>query len=894
MVNYKLRLPPGVPACTRRQSLAASSTSTVDLPRLVLDSCRRPGPRHARDGQQPSASEPPPDTGDSGNASQDNERSFRPVLVDGDTPGRPSDTIVKEARYRRQYHPKTDTDMSALFRRIVDQSKDKDNSEANDGRGRDLGLVSDIAQLESMVDSNASVSEAYRFLKTRLYPIIRQEGVNIPQIFFPVVQKMMQKMISVKIADLKERKMSATDLPPLAEIFRVCVDVGELDYRQWAAAVERLVENLCETNAYEKHLATRNDMLTDLVESWKVLSLPKHVLVEPEGRADEIIDGFWFPRVEKSAANKLSRSYNFVQGFSSLFPYHNFAQTGPRISMLAIATYALLLDRTRSNANVRQGAARFMSKIAHMLSTVRLRSSMMKDHLSKWENTYPATSRYILAQWSNVHSSLEQYTVTNVDPRIARHAKALSPHRIDIEKRLSRAHATRKVSEVDLVWHDFISKGSDLTPERLEALQEEQDIFNSFINTYMAMNDPDRAIIVWNTLPKLGLRPTLKTWNVMLDGCKKARNLDGLNTVWSRLQSSGLALDIPIWTTRVAGLIECGDPKSAIKALEELVNRWHAGQKKNRTDVLQPTIEPVNAAISGLIRLDKLKAAQSLLTWASKQGIRPDVVTFNLIMRSLIRDGREKEVKGLLDTMNNMGISADAATFTVVLDGTLAHIPLDDIKTQTELVKAVFQKMEEAGLKPNPHTYGKMIYLLLRSGDRAQESVKIVLSHLWSQGYELSPHIYTMLVEHYFSRHPPDLDAVNGLLLRRRLLDYDDMDRVFYERVIKGFVHVGDLAAALDVYRKLHAAGFLVELDAQFELVRALVRDGGEQGAAEARHLVEGAMARFRELHGDDWKGPQHFRFWGHAFWHLTVRTGILRELPVQTNVSAPGNMYSW
>ncbi|KAK7952534.1 uncharacterized protein PG986_008262 [Apiospora aurea] len=809
---------------------------------LDSDSYRRPA---AADGKEASTTAPPPnpgqneDVGPHGNGG----RGYRHVLVDDSRPV---------------------------------ENHNAASAEGHHARSRDLGLVSDIARLESMVDSDLSVSRAYSVLKTKLYPAIRQEGVTIPQIFFPVVSKLMLKMINVK-----NKNMSATDLPPVAEIFRVCLDVGEIDPRLWSKLVEKLVEGLCEMSvspadypsieAFEKHLATRDEMLTDLVESWKVLSLPKHAMVNPMDKENDIIDGFWFPRLEKSSAYRLPGSGNFVSAFSSLFSQYDQTKLGPRVSTLAIATYALLLDRQRSNANVRQGAARFMAKIAYMISTVRLRSEKLGEYLSQSSAASPATARYIMEQWPNISESLDGGK-EHTHPRgpasrnaAAGHAKPYSPHRVSIEKRLSRAYGTRHLAEVDRIWHDFIGKPADFTPERAAALREEQDIFNSFINTYMALNDPDKAIVVWNTLPRLGMKPTLKTWNVMLDGCRKARNLNGLKTVWSRLQASGLALDIPIWTTRVAGLIDCGDPKGAIEALEELVKRWHLGQKGQQGDALKLAIEPVNAAMAGLVRLDKLKAAQSLLSWSSRQGI----------------------LKGLLETMKTLGINADAATFTVVLDGTLANVPLNDYQSQAEVVRSVFETMEGAGLRSNLHTYGKMIYLLLRSGDRAQESVKIVLSHLWSQGYELSPHIYTMLVEHYFARQPPDLDAVNGLLLRRRLLDYDDMDRVFYDRVIKGYAHVGELGTALDIYRKLHAAGFMVELETQFDLLRALLRTGTAQGEHEARQLVEGTMARFKELHAEDWQSPQHARFWGHAFWHLAVRSGVLQELSVTTDKMA-------
>ncbi|KAK7923245.1 pentatricopeptide repeat protein [Apiospora marii] len=859
------------------------------------------------DGKVPSTTTPAPGAGNAENGPPDDERGFRPVLS-SERPGKPSATVVQEARYLRKMQPKTDSDMNALFQQIVHESHDKTaaSSEARHARSLDLELVSDIAHLEAMVDSDVPVSEAYHLLKTKIYPVIRQEGVNIPQIFFAVANKLMNKVIAAKKYDMRNMEaMSATNLPPVAEIFRVCMDVGKIDPAHWTVLVERLVKGLCgmsvspadypSIEAYENHLATRDEMLTDLVESWKVLSLPKLAISKHAGKENDIIDGFWFPRLEKSSAYRLAQSGNFVSAFSSLFPQYKFnKQLAPRVSVLAIATYALLLDRQRSNDNVRQEAAKFMAMVAFMIRTVRLLSSKLEEYLAKSTHISSATSGYIMKQWASIDESLDHGTTNgnmHVDPRnmgsrggAAGLAQPSSPHQMDIEKRLSRAYGTGHLAEVDRVWHDFIGRPADFTPDRVAALQRQQDLFDSFINTYMALNDPDKAIIVWNTLPAVGLKPTLKTWNVMLDGCKKARNLHALNTIWSRLEALRVPLDIPIWTTRVAGLIDCGDPKAAIEALEELVKRWRMGQKEQQTDVLIPTMEPVNAAMAGLVRLNKFKAAQSLLSWSSRQGIRPDVVTFNILLRPLVREGREKEVRGLLDTMIKLGINADEATFTVILDGTLANVPLDDVKNQARIVKSVFQKMADAGLKSNLHTYGKMIYLLLRSGDHAQESVKLVLSELWAQGYELSPHIYTMLVEHYFARQPPDLDAVNKLLLRRRLLDYDDMDRVFYNRVIKGFAHVGELGTALGIYRKLHAAGFMVELDTQLDLLRALVHTGTAAGEHEARQLVEGTVARFKELHSDDWQSPQHSRFWGHAFWHFAVQAGVLGELPVVTD----------
>ncbi|ORY59144.1 uncharacterized protein BCR38DRAFT_445713 [Pseudomassariella vexata] len=810
--------------------------------------------------------------------------SFRRVLSK-DLPIK--DPLVPNSRpsKRRNAGKKTTADMDQLFQDIV--NKKPDNITAENGPSVvsiDMQLVNDIGKLQLMLDNNIRVSRAYVFLRTELYPSIRREGVHIPQIFFRVVSSLMQKIISIK-----KDAMEDPELPPVAEIFRVCADIGEMRPGQWTVLVGKLVENLCDMSispddypsieAYEKHLATREEMITDLVESWKVLSLPKHMIVKPSGHENEIMDGFWLPRLDKLQVKKYAPNENLTLAFSRLFPQYPPDYLGPKVSALALATFALLMDTARSSAAARRSASRFLAKVAYLIVHVRIRQATLRDNLRK---TLPLTEDYVMRQWPKI----QEYLTRNGDPsdepttngQNAAYPTARRSFFADstfMYDRLSRAYGTRDGEEVDRLWQLLIGASKEPMQTRAATFRHHPDLFNSFINIYMAMNQPDKAIMVWNSLPKVGLKPTLKTWNVMLDGCKRARNASGLKNVWAKLVSSGITLDESIWTTRISGLMESGEPEAAIKALEEMVHLWNDGnpQETKVAIAVRPGISPVNAALAGLIRLERLDKAQKLLAWAGRQNILPDILTFNTLLRPLIRDNRDEEVKSLFSTMQDLGIHADEATFTIVLDGALARIDPNQPEQQVKVVSAVFEEMHAAGLEANLQTYGKMIYLLLRSGDRATESVKTVLEHLWAHGHELSPHIYTMLVEHYFSRHPPDLHAVDSLLQRRRLLDYDDMDRVFYDRIIKGYALVGDMDTSLDIYRKLTAAGFLVDVATQFELLKVLLR---AQRAQDARELVECTVRKYREQHGAGFRGSSHARFWGHRFWDVAGRNGLL------------------
>ncbi|KXJ94246.1 hypothetical protein Micbo1qcDRAFT_159311 [Microdochium bolleyi] len=602
------------------------------------------------------------------------------------------------------------------------------------------------------------------------------------------------------------------------------------------------------------------------------------------------MDGFWFPRLDKFSVPRYSKSDKFTAAFCSVFPQYPSDSLGPQAAALAIATYTLLLDSRRSNPAARRAAVRFLNKIARLITVVRIRDETLHNLM---RSTFPGLERYVLEEWPKIKQHLDaNATETEPSREWAGKSSAGSLGKAEFDpkrfgSRLSLAYARRSGSrnwhEVDKLWHEFIGPEQPISAERAAELQKYPDLFNSFINIYMALNNSDKAVQCWNMLRKVGLKPTLRTWNVMLDGCKKARNLHGLTNIWAKLTTSRMPLDIGVWTTYVSGLVDCGNIDGAIKALEELMQKYKAAVAAGDTSrVVTPSIEPINAALAGIIRADRLPLAEKLVEWSARQGLKPDIFTFNTLLRPLIRQDRQEEVTRLFASMDSLGIKADAATFTVVLDACLAD--LDTVEEQIEMVNKILSQMKSAGLETNLQTYGKMIYLLLRSGDRAKEAVKVVLAHLWSEGHELSPHIYTMLVEHYFSRSPPDLVAVESLLKRRRLLDYDDMDRVFYDRLIKGYALVGEMKA-LDIYHKLCKAGYLTTLGTQLELLRMLLGQGRRE---EARGLVNTTKRKYEESRqpaaaagqgqggGGSGSSGEEDSYWKHTFWHVSSEEGLL------------------
>lgn len=764
--------------------------------------------------------------------------------------------------------------VDALFQQIVQEQQSLESTPGHAPGKTNASLVKAIGVLQEMMRGSTPVVEAYSYFQTEIHPISQTPGTHVPQAYRKVKFELLEKLVEAKQAD-----MFNETLPNVSHIFRLFAEAGELKPKQWAALVGELVRSIINTDPsaetdsiakYEGQLATRRAMLADLVESWKVLSLPRLTVLQTG--EDELTDGYWFPRLDRFSLRKYAQKRDFNAAFCTLFPQYPSNQLTPRIVVLAIITYALMYDSTRCPINIRRDATPFTTKVADLVTFINYQDDTFRKDLAA---TFPDLEEFVMGIWPGLRADLGKNRPRNARESI-RTRKISLPDNGDratrvfdavlIRNRLNQLQGHGNLRELDRLWGQFVGPEETISEERAAQIRENPNLIDSFIKTRMSLNQPEKAIAAWNVMGQVGLKPSLRTWNLMLDGLRRAGNLNGIKNIWAKMTKSGVTLDTGVWTTRIAGLVDCGDIEGGLQALDEMARLW---EKVPRGDAVQPTIEPVNAALAGLIRRKYHDAADRLLEWAGRKGIQPDVVTYNTMLRPLVREkGRSKDVERLFATMQAQGVRADEGTFVIVLDSSFLENDIRDPEDQTRIVDEVAAAMTAAGLELNMKTYGKMIYLLLRSN--ARTPAMAVVNHLYNRNLELSPHIYTMLVENCFAQSPPDLNSVHLFVQRRRRLDFDDLDRVFYDRVVRGYALAGETQAALDVYKHVAKGGSTVALGVLEDLLRALTRVDRFE---DARYIVNYEKNRF-ESHNTD--PAEHAGYWGHQFWGLADSYGLL------------------
>ncbi|KAK0753163.1 hypothetical protein B0T18DRAFT_433996 [Schizothecium vesticola] len=698
--------------------------------------------------------------------------------------------------------------------------------------------------MQSLLHKGSSAETTWQFFEETLYPRIVNIGGGkaVPRI----ILRRLYSSFFAQIAEEKAKDFTCSSLPSMELITHRMAELGAL--WAWTPMMLRLVDSIRKITPsqtgypspedHEAAMVQRNTLVRDLQLAWRAFNMQGAFTGVPRHKSPD--------NTQKAFAN----------AFAGLFPGYD-KGVMYRPMWVALASYGLLTD-PKLGFGVKDSAFVVMMRA--------LASQTPKPkHIQQANQAHEA-------------GPASRQTKTSKEPV---HRQVI--RRMDvIHKQIGQAIKTRSTMLLDRAWDEFWGEEAEPSDVQIKTLGGMMELFDYFIIGYTTLRKPNRAIFVWNAMLQVGLKPTIKTWTAMIQGCTKSGNSEGIKLVWSRLVASGIQLDTPIWTARISGLIISGDLAAGIEALNEMADIWkNRDAPENATIAVKPSIEPVNAALVWLLRLDRASTAETLLQWAAHQDLQPDIFTFNTLLRPLVREGNTVEMNRLFDGMKQVGVRADVATYTILLDGALADISGMTADEQTAAVTRVIGEMERAGVEANMMAYAKIIYNLLQDGNRnAGDAVRAVISHIWARGLELTSHIYTMLAEHYFSRDPPDAAAVTHLILSRRLAFNPNIDRVFWERTIKGYCQAGEVQRAVKIFEHISAVGSTITFSTLYDFLNALATSGMMD---EARRVVRVAR-KMTAAEEPDEQQPVNFgpkptkRFWKHRFWHLADAYGLLEE----------------
>lgn len=691
-----------------------------------------------------------------------------------------------------------------------------------------------------------------------------------------------------KVAEAKMLNFDNERLPSVSQITRYYHEMDSLGSTKWCDMMMCLIRAILgkspvrkeseSDEAYAKAKAKKEELVDDLVDSWILFHRHKMSANDSTLQTSEEAE-FRLPDINPNNLRYFAWKRDYKGALGCIFP--DWMRNIKEIPAVAIATFVLLVDHDHSTTRARQKAKPLLVPIGRVVSACPFTQPAITEMLG----SHPTVLLYVLKQWDTVVKRLhhmrgnheEQVHKREVHITTGRLTQTVSLNEKGILAKIRYALSIGDVLTLENEWRAFWGSDKNGKDPNRTGLSDHPNIFDHFIMAFTALKKPLRAIDTWDAMIGIGLSPTLQTWSCMIEGCRKSRNAAGIENVWRKLVASGLPLDETVWSSRILGLMEAGEPGAGLRALNEMLKmaQLPGGVPLN--------IRAVNAAVTGLLRLNATSAANNVLTWASQHGIQPDVVTYNILLGPMVQQGQAAKIKSALQMMSANNIKPDAATYTILLEGFMNTKDNLTPAEEQRNVEKLLADMEKEGVVAYHETFARMLHLILRDGrhieNHTEGAVGAIFKHMDSKGMRPSPHMLTMLVDHYFAQNPPATKEVD-LLLQPYLQRNGLFDRVFWERVIKGFALAGATDRAFALFEKTNNISSTITLDTVEILLRVLVRENDMSAAARLvdnvkRHcgastgnVNNSAMGATQDTRWD--------RYWKHGFWGYAMDCGLL------------------
>ncbi|MCJ1440217.1 MAG: hypothetical protein MMC23_000700 [Stictis urceolatum] len=397
-----------------------------------------------------------------------------------------------------------------------------------------------------------------------------------------------------------------------------------------------------------------------------------------------------------------------------------------------------------------------------------------------------------------------------------------------------------------------------------------QSIYAEFLWAFVKLVRIEKALEVWSTMQNLGVEPNMSHWTAMLEACRKPRDQGSLMNIWKQIQDSGLRVGNTAWTTYISILLHCRDWQEAVKTVSQLRDAWDGWSSKQRgsstsdkDEEYKPTMVPINVTLSGLLSLHKPEIADSVLKFARERNLQPTVETFNILLKPAVRASNLARVQEILKELHESGCSPDIVTHTILIDGIFrngqSQTTTQTTSDQHARIDQVFENMDASGIKATAHTYATILHSLLSSHKPNLPAASAVLDRMRRHNVHLSPHICSILVQHYFNADPPDLSAIDALWEHMEQAG-TVADHIFFDRMVENYARLGATDKMLHFLRIMPKKG---KLPGWLSLVAALKALAAQEDWGAASELVrsvekESGYARLGVRRG--WKGEEEFK----------------------------------
>ncbi|KDR85313.1 hypothetical protein GALMADRAFT_234106 [Galerina marginata CBS 339.88] len=237
--------------------------------------------------------------------------------------------------------------------------------------------------------------------------------------------------------------------------------------------------------------------------------------------------------------------------------------------------------------------------------------------------------------------------------------------------------------------------------------------WTSFQTAFIRSERTDLAAQMWDDLARCGIRPGVSMWTALLDTHADLRDSRQAMHTWNMMLRQDIKPDELSYRAIIAALFDDNKTEDALKRFKEY--------KKFFNGVGPPALTVYNTVLRGLLRLNLITEANSLMMTMLSAGPTPDVISFNTFLAFY---GRQNDFKGLASIVTRMSdakITGDVVTFSTILSALLQA-------GRNDAPNIIISLMQNQGVQPNVATYTAIIDHLMRQ--QTEASLKAALKLL--------------------------------------------------------------------------------------------------------------------------------------------------------------------
>ncbi|KAJ6318906.1 hypothetical protein OIU76_014291 [Salix suchowensis] len=286
--------------------------------------------------------------------------------------------------------------------------------------------------------------------------------------------------------------------------------------------------------------------------------------------------------------------------------------------------------------------------------------------------------------------------------------------------------------------------------------------FNIYLNLLFRENREESALEVFGRMVERGREPDVVTFTIIIDGLCKMKKFDAAVQFWRNMLDKGIRPDNKACGALAVGLCDGGQVDLAYELVIGVIS---GGLSEVSTLVY-------NALISGFCRAGGIDKALAIVSFMSRTGCKPDLVTYNVLLNYCCNEFMFEEAVKLL------------------------------------------KKMECSATEPDVYSYNQLLKAFCKA-NHPDKAYQFMVTKMVPKGMGLLPDriFYTTIIDHH---------CKSGKVEMAHNIFRDMVEKVTYKLIIGALVRENKLSDACRVWDQMMEKGLTLDRGISEMLINAI------------------------------------------------------------------------